>query len=255
MKRFSPVQLLLAAALLMAFSLGAQDMASLIGQGDDAYSSFDNKAALKFYSRALELDTSNYEAAWKLSRAYVDVGETLKDKEERKSYYLQAEMYAKKAVNLNPQGSKGHLFLSVAIGRVALDAGKKEQVKLSKDVKAEVDKALELDPTDDIAWHVLGRWHRKMATLNWVQRNFANIFLGGVPKEASVEKSAECFQKAIELNPGHINHHLELGYTYEELKMQDKAIVQFEKVLELPEKDSDDATYKLEAQERLKKLK
>lgn len=233
----------------------SQDIEILISQGDQAYDSFDNKSALDYYSKAISQDPTNYEALWKLSRAYVDVGETLTDPEQRKVYYKKAEKYAKKATEVNPQGAKGFLYLSVAIGRVALDAGKKEQVQLSKDVKAAVDKSLALDPNDDIAWHVLGRWHRKMATLNWVQRNFANMFLGGVPKEASVEASAECFQKAIDLNPGHINHYLELGLTYEELKQKDKAIAAYQKVLELPKNDADDDGYKKEAAERLKKLK
>ena len=240
--------------LLMVVAGQTQDIQTLISLGDSAYQKYDNTAALAFYSKVLEVDSLNYEASWKLARAYVDVGEVLSDKDERKKYYKNADNFARKAVEINPEGAKGHLYLSIAIGRVALDSGKKEQVRLSKEIKVEVDKALELDPNDDVAWHVLGRWHRKMATLGWVQRNFANIFLGGVPKEASVEKSAECFEKAIELKPGHINHHLELGLTYEELNMKDKAAEQYKIVLELPKKDADDDTYKKEAQERLKKI-
>ncbi|UCF62777.1 MAG: tetratricopeptide repeat protein [bacterium] len=127
-------------------------------------------------------------------------------------------------------------------------------MQLSKDVKSAVDRALELDPNDDVAWHVLGRWHRKMATLGWIQKKFANMFLGGIPKEASVDSSAKCFQRAIKINPDHINHHLELGLTYEELKEKEKAIEQYQLVLNLPKKDSDDDTHKEEAKERLKKL-
>jgi len=231
-----------------------QEIPALIALGDSAYKNFDNPGALAFYAKVLERDSSNYEAAWKLARAYVDVGENLSDKEERKAYYKNAESFANRAVAINPEGSKAHLYLSIAIGRVALDAGKKEQVQLSKEVKASVDRALELDPNDDVAWHVLGRWHRKMATLGWIQKKFANIFLGGIPKEASVDSSAKCFEKAIDINPGHINHHLELGITYEELKEKEKAIEQYQLVLDLPKKDADDDEHKKEAEKLLKKL-
>jgi tetratricopeptide (TPR) repeat protein len=234
-------------------SLG-QEIPALIASGDSAHKSFDNPGALTFYAKVLEMDSSNYEACWKLSRAYVDIGEILSDKEERKAYYKKAEALANKAVEINPDGAKAHLYLSIAIGRVALDAGKKEQVRLSKEVKASVDRALELDPNDDIAWHVLGRWHRKMATLGWVQRKFANIFLGGIPKEASVDSSARCFERAVAINPDHINHHLELGLTYEELKEKEEAIKQYELVVNLPKKDADDDEHKKHAEERLKKL-
>ncbi len=226
----------------------------MIQKGDSAYQNLNNRAAAEFYTKALKLDSTNYEAAWKLSRAYVDLGEQLEKKSDRTRFYKKAEELARRAVKLNPDGSKGHLYLSIALGRVALDAGPKERIKLSKEIKAEVDKALQLDPNDDIAWHVLGRWNRKLATLSWIEKKFANLFLGGVPKEASVEKALECFQKAIELNPTHINHYLELGKTYEVLGKKEEAIKAYKKVLELPVKDADDPKYKKEAQKRLKKL-
>lgn len=239
-----------------SFILAQSEMTvqQLIAKGDSAYASFDNRNAAEFYTLALKADSTNYEATWKLSRAYVDMGEKLEKQSDRTRFYKKAEELARKAIELNPQGSKGHLYLSIALGRVALDAGPKERVQLSKEIKAEVDKALELDPNDDIAWHVLGRWHRKLATLSWIEKKFANIFLGGVPKEASVEEAAVCFQKAIELNPSHINHYLELGITYEELGKKEEAIQAYKKVLELPVKDADDPEHKEEAKKRLEKL-
>ena len=237
--------------VMVAFSQSAQEW---IQQGDEAYGKFDNTAALEAYQKAVELDPNNYDALWKLSRAYVDVGEKLKDKNQRKQYYKRAEEYARKAIEINPNGAKGHLYLSIALGRVALDASPKERIRMSKEIKAEVDKALALDPNDDIAWHVLARWHRKLSTLSWIEKKFANIFLGGVPKEASIEKAVEAFQKAIELNPDHINHHLQLAITYEKMGEKDKAIAEYKKVLELPVKDADDPEHKQYAKERLEDL-
>jgi len=256
MKRVIAV-LMMVLFLLLSGSLNAAvggSAGALIAKGDAAYKKFDNKAALEFYKNALETDPKNYEAAWKLARAYVDVGEKLSDTKERRSCYEKGYEYAQKAVAINPNGSKGHLFLSIAIGRVALDAGAKERVKLSKEVKSEVDKALALDPQDDSAWHVLGRWHRRLSTLSWIEKNFANMFLGGVPKEASMENAVDCFKKAIQLNPSHINHHLELAITYEEMGKKEPAVAEYRKVLELPIKDADDEDHKKEAEDRLKKL-
>ncbi len=163
-------------------------------------------------------------------------------------------MYARQAVKLDSNAAKGHLQLSIALGRVALDEGPKERIRISKEVKKEVDLAIKLDPTDDYAHHVLGRWHRKIANLTWVEKTFANIFLGGVPKEASNQAAADCFKKAIEINPNHINHHLELGLTYELMGEKEQARTEFQKCLDLPKTDSDDDTYKAQAEEKLKKL-
>ncbi len=73
------------------------------------------------------------------------------------------------------------------------------------------------------------------------------MFLGGVPKEASVEMAAKCFKKAAQINPVHINHHLELGISYEEMKKKDLAIAAYKKVCALPKKDADDDRYKKSA--------
>ncbi len=228
---------------------------NLIARGDSAYHAFDHQAALRLYRQALQADAGSSEAAWKISRAYVDIGEGLKKKDDRKANYLLAKQAAETAIQIDSTRAKGYLFLSIALGRVALDAGAKERVRLSKDIKAAVEKSLALNPGDDIAWHVLGRWHRKIATLSWIERGFANVFLGGVPKEASVERAAECFERAIEIKPEAIAHHLELGITYEKLKQKANAIAEFQKVLALTVRDSDDPGYKETAGKRLKKLK
>jgi Tfp pilus assembly protein PilF len=151
-------------------------------------------------------------------------------------------------------GSKGHLFLSIALGRVALDAGAKERIQLSKDIKKEVDLAIKYDPNDDLAYHVLGRWNRKLSNLSWIEKGFADIFLGGVPEDASDENAVAAFKKAIQLRPQHINHHLELGITYEMMDMDEEARKEFQICLDLPKSDSDDTKYKKDAQERLDDL-
>ena len=124
--------LIMALLIASSASLHAEQAGSagdLIAKGDAAYKKFDNDAALEFYQKGLETDPQNYEAAWKLARAYVDVGEKLPDKKDRRSNYEKAHGYARKAVEISPDGAKGHLFLSIAIGRVALDAGAKETLQ------------------------------------------------------------------------------------------------------------------------------
>jgi predicted TPR repeat methyltransferase len=64
----------------------------------------------------------------------------------------------------------------------------------------------------------------------------------------------DCFKKAIQLNPAHINHHLELGITYEKMGEKDLAVKAYTKVLKLPIRDADDEDHKKEAEERLKKM-
>ena len=194
--------------------LAQSEISSKIALGDSLFNAYDNPGALEAYLEALNLDSMNYEANWKVSRAFVDIGETLEG-DERADSFKEAEKYSKRAVSIDSLKSKGHLQLAIALGRVALDAGAKERVQMSKEIKRQVDLAIKYDPTDDIAYHVLGRWNRKLANLSWIETTFANMFLGGVPDEATNENAVSSFKKAIELNPNHINHYLELGITFE----------------------------------------
>jgi len=221
-------------------------------KGDEAYDAYDNETALQNYLLAYQADTTSCEATWKVSRGYVDVGEFAEENKQKEDY-ASGEKFARLAIAICPDNADAHLSLAVAVGRVALISGKKKQVKLSAVVKDESLKALELDPNKDIAHHVLARWHRKVANLGGIQKVFAKILYGGLP-DASNEKSVEHFKKAIELKPTYINHHLELGLTYEEMKEWELAKAEYEKVAELPISSSDDEDHKKTAAEQLEKV-
>ncbi len=102
--------------VILYSTLAAQDVQFLMSKGDSSYHAYNNEVALEYFTKVLEMDENNYDASWKLARAYVDVGETKQDKEERKAFYKKGEEFARKAVEIDSNGAKGHLFLSIAIG-------------------------------------------------------------------------------------------------------------------------------------------
>jgi tetratricopeptide (TPR) repeat protein len=241
--------------LIFTALLFAQDeIEILLVKGDECYNTHDHQGALKSYLDVLQIDSLNYEASWKAARAFVDIGETLTG-DTRKEHFQNGEKFARQAVSIDSTNGAGHLYLSIALGRVALDASAKRRIQLSKEIRKHAELAIKYDPNSDSAYHVLGRWHRKIAHLSWIERNFANIFLGGVPKDASDEQAVSHFKKAIELNPNHINHHLELGITYKMMDKKEEALRELQLCLELPVSDSDDPKYKEEARELIADLK
>lgn len=247
--------IVLTLVLMLCINLSAQESeTSFLEQGDQAFANFNDQAALDNYLKVIAINPNNYEANWKISRAYVEIGEDIEDDEQRASYYKKAEEYARTAIKNQSMGSDGHLYLSIALGRVALDASAKQRIKMSKEIKEEVDLAIKYNPQNDIAYHVLGRWNRKISNLSWIERGFADMFLGGVPEDASDEEAVKSFKRAIELNPGHINHHLELAITYEMMGNDELAIEALNKCLELPKTDADDDKYKAHAKEMLDDL-
>ncbi len=248
-----------AAAALLALPALAQTAADHIREGDTAYAALDDVKALEHYKAALALEPNNYDALFKASRAMVDIADVIpatdKDQKERqKTAYTEATALARKAVAANPNDTWGHFQLAAANGKRLLMLGKKEQIDASKQVRAEIDKALELDATNHLAYHALGRWHRRMAEIGGAKRFFGGIIYGSIPKGSFVE-SEKNLRKAIELHPEYVNHYLELGLTLLELKKTDEAAASFEKAIDLPKTTSKDDVLKEQARAELDKLK
>jgi tetratricopeptide (TPR) repeat protein len=224
-----------------------------IRRGDELYKQFKHKESLTEYLGADEIDPNNYEVKWRIARAYTRIGKNA-PKKEKEANYKKAMGFANQAVAIDSTGVEGHFRLAVAKGRLALFKGGKEKIRLSKDVKAEIDIVKQLDPNYHLAYHVIGLWHRGIANLSWVLKAFAKVIYGGVP-EASNQEAVANLRKAVELRPDYVQHHVELGKTYVEVKDYEKARKEFEKALELPSVEEDDDEAKEEAKELLEDIK
>jgi tetratricopeptide (TPR) repeat protein len=250
---------LTALVFAVALPLCGQTAADYILKGDEFYAQFDNEKALEQYQLALQAEPENYEALWKASRALFDVADLMDAKqpagaEKQRKMFTESVKYARQAIKANPDDTWGHFFLSAAMGMHVLTLGKKEQINMSKTIKAEIEKAIALDPQNDLAYHALGRWHRRMAEIGGMQRFLGGMIYGSIPK-GSFEESEKNFLKAVELKPDYTNHHLELGRTYLALKKKDLAAQEFQKCLDAPITTSKCESYKKEAGEELAKLK
>ncbi len=250
---------LLALLSFVSSPLSAQTAADHIQQGDEYYSQFDDAKALEEYLAAVKLEPENYEALWKTARAYFDLGDLIEPKgksevEEQRKLFTESYKHGRQAVRVNPNDTWGHFFYSAGQGKYVLTQGKKEQINASKNIKAEIEKAIELDSENDFAYHALGLWHRTMAEIGGAKRFLGGIVYGSIPK-GSMEESEKYFKKAIELRPEYTNHHLELGRTYLAMKNYDLAKQEFQKTLELPITTSKCSMNKKEAQAELDALK
>jgi tetratricopeptide (TPR) repeat protein len=248
-----------AVAALIAGPALAQTAADHIREGEAAYAKFDDVTALGHYQAALKIEPANYEALWKASRAMVDIADVIPatDKDinnKQMKLYTDATALARKAVDANPNDTWGHFQLAAANGKRLLMLGKKEQIEASKAVRAEIDKAIELDAQNHLAYHALGRWQRRMAEIGGAKRFFGGIIYGSIPK-GSFEESEKDLRKAIELHPEYVNHYLELGRTLVALKKYDEAARSFQKAIDLPKTTSKDDVLKADAKVELDNLK
>lgn len=197
---------------------------SIHAKADSLYESYEEKEALKAYESILEDEPENYKALWRTSFLYSRIGNRKDRTEEQKEYFNKAISLAERALRVDSTDVHSNFVMSVAMGRKALIASTRERVAASRDIKKYVDRALEYDSTHAGSWHVLGRWHFKVANLNFVERLAANTLFGGIPGEASNQKAAEAIEKAIELKDKYVLYYHDLAMVYNEIGETDKAI-------------------------------
>lgn len=247
------------ASFTFAAVASAQSAAEHIAAGDKDAVALNASGALTEYKAAIAADSTAEEAYWKASRTLVDLGEYEPDKDKQKDLYAEAKDLATKAVAMKPTDPEAHFSVARAVGRVALSVGKKERVRYAKDVRTEALETLKLDSMHAGAYHVMGRWNAEIMRLSGFSRFMAKNFLGGdVFGTASWAEAVRNMERAVQLDPVRITHHLDLAEVYRDRDKpgdKEKAKEQFQAVIDGPISDFNDAHYKKEAQDELAKMK
>ena len=181
------------------------DLVQLHNNADRLYAQFKPKEAAEELLKIIGSDAQNFEALAKLSRAYIDIGDTIADsapdwKERRLKDYRTAEDYARRAVKVDPNSTWGHFYLAASLGHIAVVSPVARQVELAGEIRAALDKSLALDARNGFAYHAYGVWHRKMSEIGKMSRVFASVLYGRSLPEGSTDQSIEYLKKAIALD-------------------------------------------------------
>ena len=237
---------MLISCLLLLTSLAADDLPSRLAVGDDAFDAIDYPSAIESYSVALGQHPDDPEVLWRLARAYVCKGEMLEG-DQRTADCRQAEQYARKCIERDSLKAEGHCWLAASLSYIALDAGRKDQVRLSHELLREADRALALNPNDDAAYSIKGSFFRALGNVSWLQRQLAAIFIGRIPR-GGYEEAEAALKKAIELAPDVMRHQYELGVLYLDMDRKEEAREVLQRAAALPVRVAIDRP-------RLKKIK
>jgi tetratricopeptide (TPR) repeat protein len=234
--------------LLAASVAGAQSAAQHISLGDKEYVAMNASAALKHYQAAIADDPKNYEALWKASRSAVDLGSFERNDKSREDYFKNAELYARRAVEVNPGDAEGHFSLARALGKNALSQGPRARIKYAGDVRAQALECLKINPKHAGCLHVMGMWNAEVMRLNGFTRAIAKNFLGGkIFGSASWAEAKRYMEESVANEPDRIVHHVDLAGVYRDMGDKAKARAEWQAVMKLPNRDFNDRYYKGEA--------
>ena len=229
----------------------ADDFDSLMRAGDAAVAAHHTRQAIPIYQRAAKLQPGNVDLLLKLSRQTSDLIEIAKNHDEASHAAHESLDYAQRALKLAPNNAQAHLSVSIGYGKLTDYVSNRTKFQYAPIIKSEAERATQLDPNNDVAWLVLGRWTCSMANLNPVLRFFAELVYGKLP-HATNDDAIAFLRKAVRLGPDRIINRQALAKAYESAGDKTAAREQWQKILALPSVDVDDDAAKAEARAALK---
>jgi len=253
--------------LLGASPLAAQSpLSEQIALGDSARAALHSEEALRHYQaaveevqRALGTQLENIagvhptnplycEALWKAAREISDVAKQLLGdslKQRRDSLYSVGRTWAEAAVRADSSVANAHFSLALVLGRLSRTRGGKERVRFAKIIYDETVRTIQMDPKHDGAYHILGMWNAEVKRLSGFTRFAAKTFLGaGFMSRASWDSAVANMERAVQLNPQHVYHRLELASVYLDVDQPAKAKEQLQAIAALRDGDPMDPYYK-----------
>jgi tetratricopeptide (TPR) repeat protein len=239
--------LLSAAVVLSSGPVSGQQAADFIAAGDSLYALYDYGSSIERYRSACLMDSTSFEAFWKLGRSLNLKGETAEE-DSQLVIFEESRDAERHALSLKEDDADAHFQLARALGKIALFKGIFKSASLAKEVRKECLRALEIDSLHDGAWHILGRWNREVSKKPKILR--VPMGLGAANKDDALA----FMKKAVEINPENIHHRLEMGNTYRRYKMTDQARREYEKCLELTVRSPLDEKYRDEAKKMLAEM-
>ena len=258
---------LTALALVGVPRLAAQTTpAEHIAAGDSARAALQADASLHHYQAAVEElqhtlgraphDTTPIrpanplycEALWKAAREISDVAKQLLGdslKQRRDSLYSLGRTWAEEAIRADSSVANAHFSLALVLGRLSRTRGGKERVRFGRIIYDETERTIQMDPKHDGAYHILGMWNAEVKRLSGFTRFAAKTFLGaGFMSKANWDSAVANMERAVQLNPQHVYHRLELAGVYLDVDQPDKAKEQLQAIAGLPDGDPMDPYYK-----------
>ena len=239
--------------LLIETASAAESADDLIGKGRVFDRKFQANEALPLYLSAEKLEPKNPDLLVRIARQYRYLMTDASDTKEKLRLGHLALDYSERAATCGPKDCDAQLATAITLGKMLPYLSKKEQVSASPRIKESVDKALTIDPKNDNAWHILGRWNRVLAEISGAKRLLAGLIYGELPK-GSYEEAERAMKKAIALNPNRLMHYIELGRIYAQTGRKDEAREMINKGLGMSDAEKDDPETKERGREALAKL-
>ena len=252
---------LIALLLLLNCSICALAQTSqvelLLSEAETAQRTYQEEKAIALYDQVLAVEPTNLKALFNKGYLLNRKGWMLEEEQSKDAaevYYRQAYEMAKVAYKLYPNTFEANFAMAGAIGRLAQFFSPKERVQAAWDIKKYADKAKTFNPDVAELKHLLAWWNYELTKPTWLERSLADMFFGGIPDNADMQRSIDLMKELLAYRPDYSVYNYDLAIFYSYIGDKVSAIALLKKVLELKPTAPEDATYIKASQRLLKKL-
>ncbi len=174
----------------------------------------DVQHAAAIYSAAQEVQAGNATNLCVLAHRYCDLTYLTNSTAAQKDLVSRALACAQEAIVSNPNYAMAHASLAVCYAKSCNYCDIKTELAYSRLFKQEAEKALALDPKQDVAYNLLGRWNDGLVNLGFFARSNVKIDYCSLP-QAILTDALNNYKKACEIAPSSILNHAGLAMAYE----------------------------------------
>jgi tetratricopeptide (TPR) repeat protein len=224
-----------------------------LADGDQSARAGDVTGALRIYLAAEQTSAGNVTNLCVLTKEYCNLMRESSARDLQKTLAETAFKCAQAALRADPQNATAHVCVAVTLAKMFPYVSNQTKVVYSRQIKTECERAIALDPRQDVAYYLLGRWNFGVANMNFLYKGLVRLIYGGLPPASNAE-AVKDLQRAVALNPARIIHHRELGRIYAVLGQKDAARQQLELCARLKPLDPDDEEAQAEAVHELSTL-
>jgi tetratricopeptide (TPR) repeat protein len=212
-------------SLLLAFAMFPHsspegECAGPLADADKALVRIDYQDAEQCLENALVLAPNDPAIHWKLARVHVLSAEVCAG-DEHLGHLRAAESYARQSIAMDTTVAEGYAWLAAALGYRALLCSPKDQLALLHEILGATERAILLDPADDIAYSIRGSTFRALGRVGWFERGIATLFFGGVPEGGFVDAETS-LREAVRLAPDIMRHRYELAILLLDMGREDE---------------------------------
>lgn len=142
------------------------------------------QAEMAFLERRLAGCVPTTLIRFETANRYIEWSESMRGDKRQSEVLEKGFEWARSAVRADPTHTKSHEILATAYGAKIHQSGPLTQMRLADSVRVHALNAVELDPRNATALHILGRWHHELSRLGWMTSLFSGMVTDVDPSKA-----------------------------------------------------------------------